>query len=121
MKLLVLDNNNTITNIAMIDSNWQLANNERLFVKGNPQIGYYYDSQNQACYDNSEKRDHLNNVITSWILDENWNWKAPIDPDKSQTHDSDGNRMQIVEWNESTLSWDVIEVRDSLNDPWRLA
>lgn len=121
MKLLVLDDNNIISNIIVVDSDWVPAINERFFVQGNPQIGYLYDSENQACYDNEDRYDYLANLITSWVLDENWNWKSPIDPDRSQTHDLDGNRMQIVEWNESTLSWDVIEVRDSLNDPWRLA
>lgn len=121
MKLLVLDkNSHIISNIIVVDSDWSISSNERLFIQGNPQIGFYYDSENKACYDNSEKYDYLANKITSWVLDENWSWKAPLDPDRSQTHDINGNRLQIIEWNEPAQKWDVIEERDSLNDPWRL-
>lgn len=112
MKALQIDSNNIIINVFEVNSSWSYASDQRstIGLQGAPEMGNVYDSDQNACY-NPQPFD-------SWSLDSDWNWQPPVQPNRSETHDTNGARIQIIEWNENTTSWDVIEQRDSGQAEW---
>jgi len=69
-------------------------NNETPFRKNHAGIGYIYDEDRDAFIPQKP--------FNSWILNEDTcNWESPV------AYPSDGNPYK---WNESTLTWDIVEV-----------
>lgn len=72
-------------------STWIQCSYNANFRKCFPQPGYTYDSQADVFYDNVKPAHH-----PSWVLDENFDWVAPI------PYPTDGLDYS---WDEETLSW----------------
>jgi hypothetical protein len=73
-------------------SNWKQASYNGNIRKQYPGTGYTYDSVNNVFISPQP--------YSSWTLDENFDWQAP-------TPYPEGEENYI--WNESTLSWDLVE------------
>jgi len=73
---------------------WKQTSYNRTFRKNYAGIGYQYDQMRDAFIPPKP--------FNSWILNEDTcRWEAPV------AYPQDGNRYK---WNESTLTWDIVEV-----------
>jgi hypothetical protein len=75
------------------DTNWKQTSYNNNFRKKYAGIGYKYIEENDCFLEPK--------VYNSWILNENCDWEAPI------PYPEDGI---LYDWNEETLSWDVVEI-----------
>ena len=89
MKALQIDSNNIIINVFEVNSDWSYASDQRSTtgLQGAPEMGNVYDSDQNACYNPQP--------FNSWSLDSDWNWQPPVQPNRSETHDTNGARIQI--------------------------
>ena len=71
--------------------NWVQTSNDNNFRYNFADIGYTWDSDNEAFYEPQP--------YSSWNLDENFMWQPPVE------YPSDGN---LYNWNEDTQTWDLI-------------
>jgi hypothetical protein len=65
-----------------------------------PGIGYSYDETNNVFL--------TPKPFASWILNENFDWEAPVSMPVVEF-------PQGVSWNEETLNWDIIELPANLS------
>ena len=73
---------------------WKQTSYNRTFRKNYAGIGYHYDQQRDAFI--------APKPFNSWILNEDTCiWNAPV------AYPQDDNKYS---WNESTLTWDIVEV-----------
>ena len=84
---------------------WKQTSYNRNFRKNYAGIGYTYDSQRDAFI--------APKLFNSWVLNEDTcNWESPIPYPITNTQnklDKLGNPVNdLYNWNESTLSWDLV-------------
>ena len=77
---------------------WKQTSYNNNFRKNYAGIGYQYDQQRDAFIPPKP--------FNSWILNESTcNWEAPVAKPTTVLEDN-----QYYSWNESTLTWDIVEV-----------
>ena len=73
---------------------WKQTSYNKTFRKNYAGIGFQYDQQRDAFIPPKP--------FNSWVLNESTcNWESPV------SYPTDGNKYT---WNESTLTWDIVEV-----------
>jgi hypothetical protein len=73
---------------------WKQTSYNKTFRKNFASVGYQYNQQRDAFIPSKP--------FNSWVLNESTcNWESPV------SYPTDGNKYT---WNESTLTWDIVEV-----------
>ena len=82
---------------SLFGGNWKQTSFNNSIRKNYAGIGYFYDAQRDAFI--------APKPFASWVLNESTcNWESPV------VYPQDASINKKYTWNESTLTWDIVEV-----------